>query len=227
MLLPADLLSSTLMPWALAAPALPLLLMLYGKSPFTGLNVSILLVCVVTMLTNMIYGILPKTPPSIRNDIHLTGIITESALSLVLIWNLISNGLLRKIIIAVATIMVGGLTLMMAFDADISDLKDALSVSYLAIAALSGIALFSISTSTTEDFLTGEPGFWTGAAITFHFGLMALLLAALPALNMKDWSLFPGFSLLYLISNSVRYLAFSAAVHTESKRTVQQNPVND
>jgi hypothetical protein len=222
MLLPADLLSSTFMPWALAAPALPLLLMLYGKSPFTGLNVSILLVCVVTMLTNMIYGILPKTPPSIRNDIHLTGIIIESALSLVLIWNLIANGLLRKVIIAVAAIMIGGLTLMMAFDADIADIKYALSIAYLAIAILSGIALFKISESTKENFLTADPAFWTGAGLSFHFGLMALLLTVLPAINLKDWSMLPGFSLLYLISNSIRYIVFSAAVHTESIREFQR-----
>lgn len=223
MLLPADLLSSTLMPWALAAPALPLLLMLYGRSPFTGLNVSILLVCIVSMLTNMIYGILPRAPLSIRNDIHLIGIITESSLSLVLIWNLISVGLLRKVIIAVAAIMIGGLTVMMASQTNISDLKYALSISYFGIATLAGIALFKLSETTSEGFLTGDPAFWTGAGIAFHFGLMSLLLAVLPDMNMKEWGFQPGFGLLYVISNSVRHLAYAAAVHTEKKRSENQN----
>lgn len=223
MLLPADLLSSTLMPWAMAAPAVPLLLMLYGKSPFTGLNVSILVVCIVTMLTNMIYGILPRTPLSIRNDIHLTGIITESSISLVLIWNLISNGLLRKVIIAVAAIMIGGLTVMMAFHSNVSDLKGAVSISYLGIATLAGIALFNLSETTSDGFLTGEPAFWTGAGIAFHFGSMSLLLAVMPDMNMKDWGIVPGFGLLYVISNSMRYLAYAAAVHAEKKKSVDQN----
>ena len=220
MLLPADLLSSTLMPWAMVAPAIPLLLMLWGRISFTGLNVSILLICIVTMLSNMFYGILPKTPPSIRNDIHLAGIIIESSLSLVLIWNIVSNGIIRKVIIALITILVGGLTLVMSIRSSIPDLKGILSISYLGIALLAGAALYELSQSERESLLTDTPTFWTGAAIAFHYGLMSLLLMVLPAEHMKDWASYPGFGLLFVLSNCIRHAAYAVAVHKGRHLTI-------
>jgi hypothetical protein len=223
MLLPADLLSSTLMPWAMMAPALPLIIMLFGRIPFTGLNVSILLICIVTMLNNMFYGILPKTPPTIRNDIHLAGIITEASLSLVLIWNLIVNGMIRKVIIAFASIMIGGLILELTFHSAFPDLNTLLFFCYLAIALLAGIVLFLLSNIDSDHFLTDIPAFWTGAGITFHFGLMALLLLVMPTLNMKEWALYPGFSLLFVISNCIRQTAIAIAVFIGRTRSISQN----
>jgi hypothetical protein len=218
MLLPADLLSSTLMPWAMVAPALPLIFMLFARTPFTGLNVSILLSCIVTMLTNMIYSILPKTPISIRNDIHLVGIIIEYTLSLVLIWNLVKNGLTRKVIIAVASIIIGGLTLMMLFQPKSLNLNSVLSIANLCIAMLAGASLYHISETNIEGFLTVDPGFWTAAGIAFHFGLMALLLLIMPEVDMKQWGTYFGFSLLFVISNGIRHAAFATAVHVERKK---------
>lgn len=212
MLLPADLLSSTLMPWALVAPAIPLLLMLWSRISFTGLNVSILLICIVTMLNNMFYGILPKTPPSIRNDIHLAGIIIESCLSLVLIWTLVANGIIRKVIIALITILVAGLTVVMSLPSTFPDLKEMISISYLGIALLAGTALYELSQSERESFLTDTPAFWTGAAIVFHYGLMALLLVVLPEVHIKDWAAYPGFGFLFILSNCIRHALNAVAV---------------
>jgi len=223
MLLPADLLSSTLMPWAMLAPAVPLIIMLFGRIPFTGLNVSILLICIVTMLSNMFYGILPKTPPSIRYDIHLAGIITEASLSLVLIWNLIENGIIRKVIIAFASIMIGGLTLVLTFHSAFPDLNILLFLCYLAIALLAGTVLYLLSNIDSDHFLTDIPAFWTGAGITFHFGLMALLLLVMPPMNMKEWALYPGFSLLYVLSNCIRQIAFAIAVFMGRNQSISQN----
>jgi hypothetical protein len=171
----------------------------------------------------MFYGILPKTPPSIRYDIHLAGIITEASLSLVLIWNLIENGIIRKVIIAFASIMIGGLTLVLTFHSAFPDLNILLFLCYLAIALLAGTVLYLLSNIDSDHFLTDIPAFWTGAGITFHFGLMALLLLVMPPMNMKEWALYPGFSLLYVLSNCIRQIAFAIAVFMGRNQSISQN----
>lgn len=212
MLLPADLLSSTLMPWALAAPALPLMFMLTGRIRFSGLNVAILMACIIIMLTNMFYSIVPKIPVGIRNDFHLVGIVIECTLSLVLLWNMISHPFVRKIILAFTVTMVVGMTILMSIGTDLSSLKTPIALIYLSMAVLAAIGLFLLAESGTDAFLTDSPVFWIGAGITFHFGLMSCLIPLMPAINASEWASISGFSLMYTISNTVRYILYATAV---------------
>ena len=217
MLLPADLLSSTLMPWALAAPALPLLFMLTGRIRFSGLNVSILLACIIIMLTNMFYSIVPKIPIGIRNDIHLVGIIIESTLSFILLWNMIPHPFVRKIILAFTVTMVVAMTILMGMGTDLSSLKTPICFIYLVLAVLAGVGLFLLAESGTDAFITDSPVFWTGAGIAFHFGLMSCLIPMMPAINASEWASISGFSLMYTISNTIRYILYATAVYVAGR----------
>ena len=221
MLLPADLLSSTLMPWALAAPALPLLFMLTGRIKFSGLNVAILMACIIIMLTNMFYSIVPKIPVGIRNDIHLVGIIIECSLSLIMVWNMIHHPFVRKIILAFTVTMVAGMTILMSLGTDLTSLKTPIALIYFCTALLSGIGLFLLAESRTDVFITDSPVFWAGAGITFHFGLMSCLIPLMPDINANEWASLTGFSLMYTISNTVRYILYAAAVYVAGKFQVE------
>jgi len=219
MLLPADLLSSTLMPWAMAATALPLLFMLSGRITFSGLNISILLACIVSMLTNMFYGILPRNPVNVRNVIHLAGILLECGVTFMLIWNLTTERILRRIILAAAAVT--AVTLIFSFfGAESGSLKTkhVLALSYLGLATLAAAAILQQAASDMEGFITRHPSFWTGAGIIFYHGLMALLLLLLPSGSVKEWASLAGFGIFFTIAHSIRYLLFATAVHIGGKQ---------
>jgi|LauGreDrversion4_2_1035121.scaffolds.fasta_scaffold479896_2 hypothetical protein len=224
MLLPADLLSSTLMPWAMAATALPLLFMLSGRTNFSGLNIAILLACILSMLLNMFYGILPKTPVNIRHDIHLAGILLECGLTFMLIWNISTYRTLRYIIMAAAALTAIVLTMIfLGGTTETLKIRLALSLSYGVVTILAAGAIYQQASSDMEGYITDQPAFWTGAGITFHYGLMALLLFMLPSADAKEWAATPGFSVFFTISHSIRYVLLAVAVHVGGKQELAQD----
>lgn len=225
MLLPADLLSTTLMPWAMASVVLPLMFMLSGRISFSGLNVSILLACVVSMLINIFYSILPQNPDNVMYQIHLAGISLECSITFLLIWNLSTHRTLRKIILAVGVFTAVSLTFIFLGIGSVTlEIKHSLSLAYAGLTLLAAVAIMHQAASDMEGFITRHPSFWTGAGIVFYHGLMSMILLVIPTSDIKEWAANPGFSLLFTISHSIRYVLFAVAVHSSGKQNILREP---
>jgi hypothetical protein len=218
MLLPADLLSSKLMPWILMAPALPLVSMIFKGTRFSGLMVSILATCLLSMLTNMFFSVVSSNSNSVRNEIQLMGITCESVCSLVMIGLLNRDKLTRRILQSLVIATVAGLTIFMVFQSDFTELRAAAAISYFIIFVMSGFTVYRLAAGNNEHFITDAPAFWIGGGQFMHYGLMTLLLSFIPNILPEHWPGYQGFGIMYTISTCIRFITLTIAVMSTQKQ---------
>lgn len=214
MLLPAELLSHTLMPWAMAAPALPLAFMISRKNLLSGINVAILLASITAMLANVFLSLIMRGPGDLRTDVYLTGILMESSLAMVMLWSSSPNRVLRGLILSIGVMLCGSIASLIFLSSDVPYLKTLLTGGHAAIACLAFASLsHGVVTSYTEEkFLTDNPNYWVQAGHLFHFGSMALVLGLASGQQPSEWGTRWDFGLLFTISTCTRFVLFSAAV---------------
>jgi hypothetical protein len=218
MLLPADLLSSKLMPWILMVPALPLISMIFKGNRFTGVWIAILTFCFLSMLTNMFFSIVAVSSQYIRNEIQLIGIICECICSLVLIGLLNRDKLTRKLLYSLVLAIVAGLTIFITFQSDFTELRSAITIAYSAIFVVSGLTVYRLATGNVEQFITATPAFWIGGGQFMHYGVMALLLLFIPDILPEKWPDYRGFGIMYSISTFIRFITLSIAVFSTQRQ---------
>lgn len=217
MLLPADLLSSKLMPWILMAPALPLISMVFKGTRFTGLMISILITCVVSMVMNMFFSVVTGNSNEVSHGIQLIGIICENTCAVLLIWQLTLHRIFRKSLQAAILIIVVGMTIFMALQSDFSELRTVAAIAYSIIFIASGLTVYRLAEGNYEHFITDAPAFWIGGGQFIHYGLMTLLLIFIPDILPEQWAGYQGFGVMYTISTCIRFITLTIAVITTQK----------
>ena len=224
MLLPADMLSHTLMPWILAAPALPLAFMISRKNLFSGINVAILLACTTSMLTNVFFSLIVRAPGSLRTDIYLVGILLEFSLAMVMLWKCAEHRFIQGIVLASGVMLCGSLGWLIALGSDVAYLKTLLSSGHAAIAVLSFVSLAHASFSTTRlhGFFTDIPQYWVMAGLMLHFGSTPIFLAVANGHSPAEWASQWDFGLLFTVSSCARFVLFTTAVIVGRKQ--ETNP---
>jgi len=214
MLLPAELLSPTLMPWAMAAPALPMAFMISRKNLLSGINVAILLASITTMLANVFLSLIMRVPGDLRTDVYLAGILMEFSLAMVMLWSSTSNRIIRILIVASGVMLCGAIAWLIMLQSEVPYLQNLLTGGHLAIACLAFVSLTHevFASYKEEKFLTDIPNYWIQAGHLFHFGSMAIVLALASGNNPSEWAALWDFGLLFTISTCSRFILFSAAV---------------
>jgi|GEM_PF-817391 len=221
MLLPADLLSHTLMPWAMAAPALPLAFMISRKNLFSGLNVAILTASVTSILANVFFSLMMRTPGILRTDLYLAGILLEFSLAMIMLWSSTPNKFLRVLILTAGVMLCGSMASLIFLETEVPYLKNLLIGGHIAIAALALGTLThqSMASDPLEKYLTDIPNYWLQAGHFFHFGSMSILLALAIGEQSGDWASQWDFALLFTVSTCIRFILFSAAVMAGRRQT--------
>lgn len=223
MLIPADFLSGALMPWVLAAPALPLAFLLFRKAVFNTLNIAMLIGCIISMLTNVFINLLVLQPADLQSNIYLLGLMIEFGVSMVLLWNCTHRKLIRGMILAVGVLFSGALASLMVMDTTFKDLLIVLNIGYWLIFFLA-VTVLMMTAKDSANFLTNTPEFWVSAGLMYHFGLIGLLMLIHPGSTPAEWSTNNDFGLMYTIITCIRYLMFSASIMVSMKQFSNNNP---
>jgi|688.fasta_scaffold89729_5 hypothetical protein len=212
MLIPADFLSGALLPWILSTPALPLAVMLFRRPAFTPLNVSLLLVCTATMLTNFYFNLLFKTPEQIDSQTYLLGVIVEFGLSMALLLNANGNRLLKGFIMGTAAMYIVALLAILLIAIEDVHMGMLLGIGYTLVFVFAVLVLHLTARENPGVFLTELPAFWIAAALILHYGLVALLLFTHPGSEPGEWMEDEGYAWVYTVVNLLRFILFSAAI---------------
>lgn len=212
MLIPADFLSGALLPWILAMPALPLAVILFRRASFTPVNIALLVVCIVTMMTNFFFNLVFKTPEQIDNDTYLMGVMVEFAASMLLLMLSTEGRLIRGLVIGTAAMFLVALLATLMIGSDQVHLGVLLGIGYLIIAAFALVVLQKTAEESPTVFLTSQPTFWIASGLIIHFGLFAWLLFTHPGTEPAEWMRDDGFIWIFAVSNMLRFILFSASI---------------
>jgi hypothetical protein len=216
MLIPADFLSGALMPWVLAAPALPLAFILFKKPVFNTLNIALLLICVVSMLTNILFNTLIQQPSDIEGNAYLLGILVDFGFSMFLLWNCTRHKLIRGMILAVCVMFCGAVSSLMIVNVGMADITSILGIGYLLIFALA-LSVIVVNAVDRSDYITDSPEFWMSAGLMFQFGIMALLLLMQSGKDASIWLKDQELGLMYTIVTCLRFILFSVGLLVGNK----------
>jgi hypothetical protein len=219
MLIPADFLSGALMPWVLAAPALPLAFILFKKPVFTTLNIALLLICVVSMLTNIFFNMMIQQPSDIEGNVYLLGILVDFGFSMFLLWNCTRHKLIRGMILAVCVMFCGAVSSLMIVNVGMADVTSILSIGYLLIFALA-VSVIVMNAVDRSDHITDSPAFWMASGLMFQFGIMALLLFMQIGREAGEWLRDRELGLMYTIITCLRFILFSVGLLVGNKTAV-------
>lgn len=212
MLIPADFLSGALLPWILATPALPLAVMLFRRSSFSPLNVSLLLMCTATMLTNFYFNLLFKTPEQIDGQTYLLGVIVEFGLSMSLLLHSTGNRIIKGVVIGTTVMYVVALLAILLIAIDDVHFGILLGIGYTLISVFAVVVLLQTAKENPSVFLTGLPAFWISAGLLMHFGVVALMLFTHAGEVPGEWMADHGFAWMFTVVNLLRFILFSAAI---------------
>ncbi len=209
------------MPWAMAAPALPLAFMISRKNLLSGINVAILLASITVMLANVFLSLIMRVPGDLRTDVYLAGILMEFSLAMVMLWSSTSNRIIRILILAAGVMLCGAIASLIILRSEVPFLKTLLTGGHLAIAGLAFATLTHevFASFKEEKFLTDIPNYWIQAGHLFHFGSMAIVLGLATGNHPSEWAALWDFGLLFTISTSTRFILFSAAVMAGRRHT--------
>jgi hypothetical protein len=211
------------MPWAMAAPALPMAFMISRKNLMSGINVAILIASITTMLANVFLSLIMRVPGDLRTDIYLAGILMEFSLAMVMLWSSTSNRIIRILIIAAGVMLCGAIASLIFLKSEVPFLKTLLTGGHLTIACLAFATLTHevIATYKEEKFLTDIPNYWIQAGHLFHFGSMTIVLSLATGNHPSEWAALWDFGLLFTISTCSRFILFSAAVMAGRRQPVK------
>jgi hypothetical protein len=214
MLLPAELLSQSLLPWVMAAPALPLAFMISRRNLLSGINVAILLASITTMLSNVFFSLIIRTPGELRTDIYLVGIFMEFGLAMALLWHCARHRGIRVLILSSGVMLCGAIASLIVLNVPVDYLKNLLAAGHLLVGLLALVGLLKevASPSDKDRLLTESAPYWVQAGHLFHFGSMAIILFLATGSGPADWASQWDFSLLFTISTCIRFALLSTGV---------------
>jgi hypothetical protein len=186
--------------------------MLFRRPAFTPLNVSLLLVCTATMLTNFYFNLLFKTPEQIDSQTYLLGVIVEFGLSMALLLNANGNRLLKGFIMGTAAMYIVALLAILLIAIEDVHMGMLLGIGYTLVFVFAVLVLHLTARENPGVFLTELPAFWIAAALILHYGLVALLLFTHPGSEPGEWMEDEGYAWVYTVVNLLRFILFSAAI---------------
>jgi hypothetical protein len=198
----------------MAAPALPLAFMISRRNLLSGINVAILLASITTMLSNVFFSLIIRTPGELRTDIYLVGIFMEFSLAMALLWHCTRHRGIRVLILACGVMLCGAIASLIVINLQVDYLKSLLAVGHLLVGLLALVGLLKeVASPTDKDrLLTESAPYWVQAGHLFHFGSMAIILFLASGNGPTAWASQWDFSLLFTISSGIRFTLFSTGV---------------
>lgn len=204
---PGGFLSGALLPWVILAPALPLLIILIRKILFDFAIVSLILLCVVTILINLFIFL-------IRGHAEFTQLFLNFSLLLEFIFasfllrSCTSNSLLQYAIIA-GMLVFPGIFLALGIPGDFKHYQPFLvRTCFVSLFIFSVLVMISQFRDTSYQLMESHI-FWISAGLFLHFGIVSLLLFLSDDVQNETMSPLSDFSTLYTVITMIKFIFFS------------------
>ncbi len=202
-----------LLPWVLIAPAIPLLLMLLpGKPSLHKPQTSVLLLCVITILSNAFLIIGAQT--TLYNGFIHVSFLASFIFTLLLLKSCTDNQVLRISILAVLILFIGVYLSFQYFSGDHSGMEQ-LNSTGSAIVFLLAILVLSSLAYKVDIQLLRNPDFWYTGGVFFHFGLLSLLLFTTRKITDIHYHEADEWSAFYAIIFCLQFVFFSVGVYLQ------------
>ncbi len=204
---PGGFLSGVFLPWVILAPAMPLLVILIRKIFFDPAIISLILLCVVTMLVNFFIFLTQDHLPFAQLFLNIS-LLLEFIFAALLLRTCTSNSLLQYAVIT-GVLVFTGVFLTLGFPGGFKNhyphLDKACFVSLFFFSFLVLISqLHNINHRLTESHI-----FWISGGLFFHYGLVSLLLFLNDDIEAGGIAPDAEFGLLYTVITIIKFIFFS------------------
>ena len=207
MLIPGGVLSGTLLSWVLIAPAIPLCILLIRRPQFNTLSISLVMLCVVSLLSGAFLLVSPEESAA-QNSFHHFALFLDFLFNLLVLQSCTTNKTLQTVVIT-AGLAFCGYFLSLLFISDHPPFQPVVvNIGYTLLFVLSVLVIF-FQFQDISRHLSAAPTFWITAGIFFQFGLLSLLLFLNEGLRAQNIADDNAFGILYTIINIIRFMFFS------------------
>jgi hypothetical protein len=208
-------LSGTLLPWVIFAPVLPLFVALVRKPRLNNTYISLLFVCVVTLLTN-IFSLFIKDEPTLNRSFLTFTILVEFIFSILLLKSCTENTLMKRIVYTAGLIFAGIFVTFMVINGTNDHYAALIKIGYALLFILS-LSVIVTQLDNISHYLTASPSFWITAGLFFQFGLVTQLLFLNAGLNPGELAADQDFGMMYTIITCMKFIFFSVGLLVDKK----------
>jgi hypothetical protein len=198
-----------LLPWVLFAPVFPLLLLLLRRIHFNATNTSLVLLCVVSVISNT-FLLLAKGSPVQQSFIHVT-FISEFLFTALLLKTCTPNPVLKYSIVTTILVFLGIFTSFSMMGGDQSALEIVMKTGVI-ILFIASLLVLASKVNKIDEYLIMSQDFWFTAGIFFHFGLYSLLLLTSKSTSDLNYHDQDPFSIMYVIIFCLQFIFFSVGI---------------
>lgn len=200
-----------LLPWVLIAPAIPLLLVLITRTYLNGSHTSLVLLCVITILSNVFLTVAARTTldPGL---LHISFLATF-IFTLLLLKNCTDHRILKVSIITILLLFIGIYLSVQLISGDLAEMGILYITGTIIVFTLAIFVLVSLALKVDLHILA-NPDFWYAGGVFFHFGLLSLLLFTGKKITDTDYHEQSEWSVMYAIVFCLQFLFFSIGVYT-------------
>lgn len=220
MFIPGGFLSGTLLPWVIFAPVLPLLAALIRKPPLNATYISLLFVCVVTLLTNS-FSLFIQDEINLTKNFFTWSIMVEFIFSIMLLKACTNHSLMKNIILTSGLVFIGICITFLILNGNSAHFAGLIKIGYTLLFILSLMVIFTQLENITH-YLTSSPSFWITAGLFFQFGLLSLLLLLNDGLNPEELPADQDFGILYTIITCIKFIFFTIGLLVDKKLEVRK-----
>lgn len=199
-----------LLPWVLIAPAIPLLLVLIMRTYQNGSQTSLVLLCVITILSNVFLTVAARSTldPGL---VHISFLATF-IFTLLLLKNCTNHRALKVSIFTILLLFIGIYLSVQLLSGDLGNMYLLNTTGTVIIFLLAILVLVSLAYKVDLHILA-NPDFWYSGGVFFHFGLLSLLLFTGKKITDADYHEQNEWSIMYAIVFCLQFLFFSIGVY--------------
>lgn len=199
-----------LLPWVLIAPAIPLLLVLITRTYRNGSQTSLVLLCVITILSNVFLTVAARSTldPGL---LHISFLATF-IFTLLLLKNSTNHRVLKISIFTILLLFISIYISVQLISGELGNMHTLYTTGTLIIFLLAVLVLVSLAYNV-DLHIIANPDFWYAGGVFFHFGLLSLLLFTGKKITDADYHEQNEWSLMYAIVFCLQFLFFSIGVY--------------
>lgn len=199
-----------LLPWVLIAPAIPLLLVLIMRTYQNGSQTSLVLLCVITILSNVFLTVAARSTldPGL---VHISFLATF-IFTLLLLKNCTNHRALKVSIFTILLLFIGIYLSVQLLSGDLGNMYLLNTTGTVIIFLLAILVLVSLAYKV-DLHIVANPDFWYSGGVFFHFGLLSLLLFTGKKITDADYHEQNEWSIMYAIVFCLQFLFFSIGVY--------------
>lgn len=199
-----------MMPWVILAPALPLLLIFLNRSYGNGKQFSMVMLCVITILSNVFLVLAARS--AVQETFLQVSFIADFVFTLLLLKNCTDHQILKYSIFTIILVFLAIYLTNQILSTGLSQINNMMLAGAIIIFIVAILVLITLTGNVYQNLILSAD-FWYSGGIFFHFGLLSLLLFTGKKVSDIDYHEHNDLSSLYTIIFCMQFLFFSIGVY--------------